>query len=204
MPWGAAAAIVGGVVGAVGSKKAAGKKVKGINAAVGQQENTLANTLGLLQPGREVGNQALNTFASAFIPGFEGIAGLDPISAEQLSEQFRNLPGTQFQINEAERAVGNSFASRGGAFSGNAVRALGDRTAGFAADRTFAGLERLLGLGERSTFGAVGAESSAGANISNLFVKKGLAKSQGVQAGTEAIQGGLNNLLFSAGGGFGK
>ncbi len=78
---GAAIAIVGAAVGAAGSKKGAVKRVKGINRAVDQQNLTLENILGLLQPGREVGNQALNTFASAFIPGFEGIDGMDPIAA---------------------------------------------------------------------------------------------------------------------------
>ena len=184
-------------IGAFGNKKAGKRRVRGINKGITEQRDTFSDISDLFGPGRDVGNQALNTFASAFIPGFEGIAGLDPIAAEELSAIFRNLPGTQFQINEAERAVGNSFASRGGAFGGNAIRELGERTAGIAADRTFGGLERLLGLGERATFNTAGARGTSGVNISNLFVRRGEAKAKGVEGVTSALQGGLNNFLLS-------
>ena len=204
MPVGAAigiGSVASGFLGARGAKKAAGARVAGINEGVGEQRNTLEAILELFAPGRTAGNQALNTFASAFIPGFQGVAGLDPISAEDLSEQFANLPGTQAGLDLIEKNVGNSFAARGGAFGGNALRALTDRQTNFFADRTFNSLRELMGVGERATFGSAGATESTGANISNLLVGAGEARAGGIEGKynsfNNAIQGGLNSFLLN-------
>ncbi len=196
----AGGAILAGVIGAQGAKSAAGDIAGGNAAAIAEQRRQFDLILGLTEPGRQTGNQALNALGSAFIPGFEGTAGFDAIDSEQLSEIFRNLPGTEFAVAEAEKSVGNSFASRGGAFGGNAIRALGDRTANLASDRVFNNLLELAGFGPRATGTAANAATNAGNNISGLLSGAGFAQAQGTlgAAGSinNAIQGGLNNFLL--------
>ena len=194
-------AVVSGVLGARGAKKGAEAQTAANEAAIEEQRRQFDIIQGLTQPGREAGNAALNTLGSAFIPGFEGIAGLDPITAQQLTQQFNNLPGTEFAVNQAEKSVGNSFASRGGAFGGNAIRALGDRTANFASDRTFNNLLQIAGFGPSATNTAANAASNSGNSISALLNASGNAQASGFQgaAGSinNAVQGGLNNFLLN-------
>ena len=192
--------ILSAIIGSSGARSGARARVAGGQQGIEEQRNTLAQIMEMFGPGREAGLGALNTFASAFIPGFEGVGGLDPINSGDLSEIFRNLPGTQFGLDQIVKNVGNSFASRGGAFGGNALRALTDRQANFANDRVFCGLRDLIGVGERATVGSAGATSSAGSNIANLFSGQGEARASGFEgaAGSinNAIQGGLNNFLL--------
>ncbi len=125
---------------------------------------------------------------------------LAPVDQEGIAELFRNLPGVQFEIDQAEKSVGNSFASRGGAFGGNAIRALGDRTGEIASSRVTNNLFQLAGFGPQATGTAANAAANAGNNISGLLQGAGFAQQQGFQnAGAginNAIQGGLNNFLL--------
>ncbi len=196
---GVGGAIAGGVIGSKGAKDAAAAEVAGSEAAIAEQRRQFDLILGLTEPGRDTGNAALNTLGFAFIPGFEGVEGFDAIDPEQLSEIFKNLPGTEFAVSEAQKSVGNSFASSGGAFGGNAIRALGDRTANLASDRVFNNLLELAGFGPRATGTAANAAANAGNNISGLLAGQGFSNAQGIlgAAGSvnNAVQGGLNNLL---------
>lgn len=201
-----AAAIIGGsllsgAAGVIGNKKAASAQRDASAAGIAEQRRQFDIIQGLTQPGREAGNAALNTLGSAFIPGFEGIAGLSPIGADELSAQFNNLPGTQFALEQTEKAVGNSFASRGGAFGGNAIRALGDRVSNFASDRVFNNLLQIAGFGPGATNTAANSAQNTGNNIANLLTNAGNASASGFQgaAGSinNAVQGGLNNFLLN-------
>ena len=202
---GATAAIVGGsilsgVIGARGAKSAASTQVGASTQAIAEQRRQFNTILGLTEPGRQTGNQALNALGSAFIPGFEGVAGFDAIDQGQLAEIFQNLPGVQFEIDQAEKSVGNSFASRGGAFGGNAIRALGDRTGEIASSRVTNNLLQLAGFGPQATGTAANAAANVGNNVSGLLTGAGFASAQGTlgAAGSinNAIQGGLNNFLL--------
>ena len=205
MAIGTGLAILGGSLlsagaGIFGAKKGAKAQQAASTAGIEEQRRQFDIIQGLTQPGREAGNQALNTLGSAFIPGFEGIAGFDAIDQGQLSEIFRNLPGTQFALDEVEKSVGNSFASRGGAFGGNAMRALGDRTANFASDRVFNNLLSIAGFGPAATNTAAQSAQNTGNSISQLLANAGNAAASGFQgvAGSinNAVQGGLSNFLL--------
>ncbi len=198
---GAVGAIGGGLIGAKGNKDAAAAVTAGNAGATEEQRRQFDTILGLTEPGREAGNQALNTLGSAFIPGFEGIAGFDPQDSGDLSEIFNNLPGTQFAVDQATKAVGNSFASSGSAFGGNAMRAVGDRVSNFASDRVFNNLLEIAGFGPRATGTAANAAANTGNSIAGLLQGSGFANSQAAlgTAGSfnNAFQGGLNNFLLA-------
>ncbi len=205
MSWIATAIVVGsvasGVLGSRAAKKGAKAQTAASNAGIEEQRRQFDIIQQLTAPGRNAGNQALNTLGSAFIPGFEGIAGFDAIDQSQLSEIFNNLPGTQFALEQTEKSVGNSFASRGGAFGGNAIRALGDRVSNFASDRVFNNLLEIAGFGPRATDTAANSAQNTGNNIAQLLTNAGNAQASGFQgqAGSinNAVQGGLSNFLLN-------
>ena len=216
--------IIGGGLGLLGAREQADAAQSGIDFSE-RQFNTI---LDLTQPQRDVSNAALNTLASAFIPGFAGISAgnqpntpnidpqlirrlglpltesppgvsrgtLEPVDANALSDIFRNLPGSEFAVNEAERAVGNSFASRGGAFSGDAIRALGDRVSNIASDRVFNSLFQLAGFGPGATNTASSAALSTGNSVASLLGAQGAARASGLGSVNNAVQGGLSNFLL--------
>ena len=250
MPVGAGIAISTVVSAGIGlaSSRQASKSIEGSSAAaIAEQRRQFDLILGLTSGGRQVGNEALNTLASLFIPGFEGLnvggsggsggsgdsggSGRDlgqigrliestgffgdsgdgdtsdggtrlaPVDQEGIAELFRNLPGVQFEIDQAEKSVGNSFASRGGAFGGNAIRALGDRTGEIASSRVVNNLLQLAGFGPQATGIAANAAANTGTNISGILTGAGFAQAQNAQntgaSVNNAIQGGLNNFLLT-------
>lgn len=200
MPIGAAivgSSIISGGLGARGSRKAAQSQERGNLAAIEEERRQFDKIIELTQPGRDVGNAALNQLAGIFGVGGEGI------DANTLSETFRNLPGSEFLINEAERGVGASFAARGGAFGGNAIRALGERTAGIAENQVINRLLQLAGFGPQATGQAVAGTSGTSNNIASLLSGIGAARAGGFAgaAGSvnNAFQGGLSNFLLAQG-----
>lgn len=261
--------VIGGLGSVIGANSAADAQADASNASIAEQRRQFDTMLGLTSPQRNVGNQALNTLASAFIPGYSGMnvplygpeyqqaadsayqnwlaqgngqqagprrgqtkprmwAGIqggggqtsrqqfdrlvsqgqitipgqqmNPIGANQLSEQFNNLPGTQFMLNEMTKNIGNSFAARGGALGGNALRALADRTSNFAADRIFGQLNTLAGYGNQASSQAAQGALNTGANIGNTLYQQGSDRASGILAGYggvgQAVNGGLSNWLM--------
>jgi len=196
-------ALASGAAGVIGAKKGAKAQAKGTQSAIDEQRRQFDIILGLTQPGREVGNQALNTLAQAFIPGFTGGEGGDPITGNTLSDIFSNLPGTQFLTDQARRGVEASGSAVGDPFGGNVQREIGFQTAALAENQVINRLLQLAGFGPQATGQAVAGSSAASGNISQLLASLGGSNAAGIfgQAGSinNAIQGGLNNFLLARG-----
>ena len=209
MPVAAAISAVSSVgsalIGSRGAKKAAEAQVAGGQSAIDEQRRQFDIILGLTEPGREVGNQALNTLAQAFIPGFTGFGGEAEtgggVDANTLSGIFSNLPGSQFLVDQSRRGVEASGAAVGDPFGGNVLREIGTQTAGLAENQVINRLLQLAGFGPQATGQAVSGASAAGGNIAQLLASIGNAQATGIQgsAGSinNALQGGLNSLLLS-------
>ena len=237
--------LVSGVLGARSSDRAADAQVESNQAAIEEQRRQFDTILGLTQPQRDVGNQALNVLASAFIPGFQGLSVSDPsatppnvlaqsptlnfpfgfevpnpnfqpatqptsttnqlapINSAALSDIFRNIPGAQFQVDEAVNAIENSAAAAGGTLSGNTLRAISDRSGNIAANTVFNGLGQLAGVGQIGTNNAVNAATNVGNNVSNLLNANGVARASGINDSAasinNAVQGGIMNYLLLGG-----
>ena len=189
--------IISGLIGSSSSRDAARAQAAGQQAGIDEQRRQFDTLLGLTEPQREVGNAALGVLGQAFIPGF----GDGSVTGESLSTQFRNLPGAQFAVNEATRNLNNSFAARGGALSGNALSAIGDRTANIASNTIFNGLGQLAGIGQVGTNTAAQGALNSGNNIANLLAAQGNARASGINASgasiNNALQGGLSNLVIA-------
>jgi hypothetical protein len=300
-------AAVSGGLGLLGADKAADAAAQGSAQAIAEQRRQFDTLLGLTAPQRNVGNQALNALASAFIPGYTGmqapgagvnaftVAGaggksggipslafgvpglgnigsrtkssnrpiaendlqrlldtvrgnptaydeqgeiqalisknrpgaqgqilnalssnqlgyfapqqMPALTADDLAQQFYRTPGNQFALDETLNVIGNSFAARGGAFGGNAQRALAERIPNLLMDRTFGQLNVLAGFGNQATGLAGQGAMNTGANVSNLLAQAGADRGSGIAAqygaAGNALQGGLQNwlLLKQLGGG---
>jgi hypothetical protein len=111
---------------------------------------------------------------------------------------FSASPDYQFRRNEGMRGIENSFAARGGAASGNALRALTEFNSGLASGEFgnfFNRQAALAGIGQTATNQGVGAAQSTGANVGNLLMGGANARASGIEGSTNALSGILQNLL---------
>lgn len=123
---------------------------------------------------------------------------------------FTTSPGYDWRRTEGQRGVGSSFAARGGATSGNALRALTELNQNMASNEYGNWWNQqagLAGVGQSAT-NAVGALGQNNANsISGLLGGIGDARGSGYlsQAGSlnTALNNGLNAYLLMRGGYFG-
>lgn len=123
---------------------------------------------------------------------------------------FFASPDYQFRRDEGMRDIGNSFAARGGAFSGNALRGLTDFNQNLAASEFgnyFNRQAALAGIGQTATNSLTNAAGQSGANIAGLLSNQGQARASGIMGQANSIGGainsGLQNWLLMRGGYFG-
>lgn len=110
---------------------------------------------------------------------------------------FQASPDYNFRRQEGMRGIENSFAARGGAASGNALRALTDFNSNLASSEYGNFTNRLLamaGMGQASTNQAVNAAQYTGGNVANLLGQQANARASGIVDSSNALTGGLNNM----------
>lgn len=115
---------------------------------------------------------------------------------------FFTSPGYQFRRDEGTRGLERSAAARGGAFSGNALRALAEFNSGLASQEFGNYVNQLgtiAGIGQSSTnqTAAYGAENAANAGANARYA--GEARASGITNQANIIGQGLNALGGIAG-----
>jgi hypothetical protein len=155
---------------------------------------------------------------------FEGRAspmvGATTGGASDMSPFFTS-PDYNFRRSEGQRDIGNSFAARGGAFSGNALKALSEFNSNLASgefgnwwnrqaglvDAGQGGTAQTASAGANTANAITGINQNAAGNIGNSMMQAGNARASGIQGATNAFQQGsantANALGFFFGGGFG-
>jgi hypothetical protein len=111
-------------------------------------------------------------------------------------ERFQQMPGYQFGLSQGLQSVDRSAAARGGALSGNAVRAsnqFGQDYAGTKFNEEFNRLMAMAGLGQVATGSAVNTGSNYAANAGNLMQQQGDARASGIMGTTNSVVNGINN-----------
>lgn len=96
---------------------------------------------------------------------------------------FTNSPGYQFRRDEGQRDIGNSFAARGGAFSGNALRGLTDFNQNLASNDYYNfvnQLNNLAGLGQTATSNAAQYGQNYANQGGNALANIGDARASGI------------------------
>ena len=113
-------------------------------------------------------------------------------------DRFFASPDYQFRRDEGQRDIGNSFAARGGAASGNALKALTEFNSNMASGEFGNYYNRLAGMAGMGSQ-ATGNVAGAGNNYSNAMMGSqgavGDARASGVMGGANSIMGGVNSGL---------
>jgi hypothetical protein len=115
---------------------------------------------------------------------------------------FFQSPGYQFRRDEGTRGLERSAAARGGAFSGNALRALAEFNSGLASNEFgnyFNQLASIAGIGQTATnqTAAYGAQNAANAGRNALAA--GEARASGIIGQGNAIGQGVSDLAGAYG-----
>lgn len=125
--------------------------------------------------------------------GQSALGRLDRVAAGDMS-QFFTSPDYNFRRSEGQRDIGNSFAARGGAASGNALRALSEFNSNLASGEFGNWWNRTAsqaGVGQTtaSNLGSLGA--NAASNIGNINMGAATNAGQFGIAGANARASGL-------------
>jgi hypothetical protein len=171
--------------------------IKALESGMSFDEINQLGRLGALNP-REI--EKLNKYLTpeqiqqlSAVPGSTGSGGTAPTG-----RGFTASPDYQFRRDEGVRDLGNSFAARGGAFSGNALRALTQFNSGLASGEYgnwFNRRAQLAGLGGQATQNAQGAVQNTTNNISGLTQAQGDARASGILGGYNSVANSVNNGL---------
>lgn len=140
------------------------------------------------------------TGKNATTTGGDWVRAADP---NAVSRQFMMLdPSYQFRLDQGNRSLNNSFAARGGALSGNALRALADYNQDLASTE-FGNIANryasLAGLGQATAtnLGSVGANTAQ--SVGNNMMHTGAARASGYTGMANSLNGLLNNGLMMYG-----
>jgi len=195
MAIGTAGALIGGsLIGAagnlIGAKKGAKAQSRAADAGIAEQRRQFDALRQDQLPWQQAGVSALNRLQ-------------DPTA-------FTASPDYDFRRAEGMRGLENSFAARGGALSGNAIRAATDFNSNLASGEFGNWWNRqagLAGVGQAATNAVGNAGMMTGANVANLLGQQGQARASGIQGMTNAIGGGIGDLAaiwgYRQAGGFG-
>lgn len=210
-----AAAIVGGslisgALGASAANKASKAQSKAADQSVAEQRRqydlTRTDTLAAQSQAR-----------TDLAPWMQ--AGQNALSNLQNPAAFQASPGYEWLRSQGEKGVGNSFAARGGAFSGNALKALSEFNQGLASQEYGNWWNRQAGMAGvgQNTAGQLGNQAISGANalgafganaagnIGNSLMAAGDARASGVMGTANSLAGAANtglNLWLANRGGF--
>jgi hypothetical protein len=188
-----AAAIVGGsvisgVLGASAANKASKAQQNSANAATAEQKRQFDISNANMQPWLQSGQQGLND--------------LNALSNGDSSKFFTD-PGYQFALSEGQRGVGSSFAARGGAASGNALKALSQFNQGLASQQYGDYYNRTAaraGMGQQTVNSLANLGQNYANNAGQTMMASGDARASGIIGSanslSQGIAGGLNSYQY--------
>ncbi len=186
-----------------------------------QAYGDIANEFGYTQPAYTTNNQlmaTMNPLTSKDISkmlkhgsSYDQIASMgtqqqpqggQPPGQPAQGHGFMESPDYQFRRNEGQRDIGNSFAARGGAASGNALKALSEFNGNLASGEFGNWFNRRMALAGRGDQ-AVSNVQQGGQNYTQQYggnqQQLGDSRASGILGVTGAIQGGLSGVAGSFG-----
>lgn len=145
--------------------------------------------------------------------GTNALGRLDRTSTGDMTNFFAS-PDYNFRREEGMRGLERTAAARGGAFSGNALRALGERNSNLASGEFGDWWDRqagLAGFGQSATNATAMAGQNKANNVSNNMIGAGDARASGIAGQANAWSGAISGLTnygmyngFGGGGGGGQ
>lgn len=179
------------IAGNEAAKDASRAQVRSANAAIDEQRRQFDLTRQDMMPWMDAGRNALGRLE-------------DPTAS------FTASPDYEFRRGEGTRGIQQTAAARGGAFSGNALRALAEYNSNLASGEFGNWWNRqagLAGVGQAtaSNLGHLGANTAG--NVGNALMAAGDARASGIIGGANALSAGVSGALdawqYGRGGGFG-
>lgn len=177
MSWGfVAGAAVTAIGGAVAADQAGDAAADGADASVAESRRQYDQTRQDMMPWLKTGRVALKHLRNP-------------------DQFFKASPDYEFVRNEGQRNLGNSWAAKGGAFSGNALRSLSEFNTNLAKGEFGNWWNRqagLAGVGQSTatSLGDFGARSAS--NIGNAYQNAGDARASGIIQGFNSLANGVN------------
>jgi hypothetical protein len=171
-----AASGVNALLGYSAADDAADAESAAYQAAIEEQRRQYDTTRSDLMPWMDTGRGALNRLN-------------DPAASYAAS------PGYEWARTEGQRDIGNHFAARGSAQSGNAMRALAEFQTGLAQQdygNWWNQQAGLAGVGQTATNTAANVGQNTAANVGNFMANQGASRASGVIGRRAALAGGLN------------
>lgn len=213
MPWGFAAAAVGGaLVSGYSANQAANTQANAANNATQVQQNMFNATQANAQPWVQGGQQALSQLVSGTQPGGALTQqAYTPFTAADLNAT--QSPGYAFQLQQGNNALTNA-ASLSGGMNSNNLQGLINYNQGAAntdyqqslanymsqfqqgnnvRQQNFANLSNLSQTGANAGLGLGSQSASVGSQIGNNIVGAGQATASGQVGVGNAITGGVSN-----------
>jgi hypothetical protein len=137
-------------------------------------------------------------------PQQAGPAPAAPAAAGSQSgwDAIRNAPDYQFQLEQGTRNVGNSFAARGGAASGNALRALAQFNQGLADQGVDKFMQRRMNIvngGTTATNNVQNAGNTYSNNLMDSQRQQGDARASGVLGTTNTLGNAIGDFMYGWG-----
>ena len=212
---GAGASIFGANKAADAQKKAAKKQAKATQAALKQQKEALERQIGLQEPFRQVGVNALAQYPTAAAPSYTPFG----------MPQFKTDPGYNFRLAEGLKALERSASARGLLQSGGTLKGIQQYGQNIASDEyqnafnrylleqtkmreeRLAPLEYQIGLGQAAASGQAANVGTTAGQTSALTL--GLGELAAQRGNVQAAQymggaGAIGNALSSIGTGIGS
>lgn len=158
-------------------------------------QNPDGTSVGTLNPGGANGRFTPNGTPIAETPAPTQGPGAAPTGPDMSG--FFNSPGYQFRRDEGTRDIGNSFGAAGGAFSGNALKALAEFNSGLASQefgQHVNQLNQIAGNGQQAT----SENNQLGANAANVQGRNALyagdSRASGIENTANIVGSGINQL----------
>lgn len=172
---------VNSLLGANAANQASDAQVAALDRAIAENARQYDTTRMDLMPWLDAGKNALTQLND---PG----------------NYFTASPDYNFVRGEGERDIGNSFAARGGALSGNALRALTEFNSNLASGEFNNWWNRQAGragVGQNTAvnLGSLGADSARTAG--NYLTNQGTARASGVLGKYSSVANGLNDGIYN-------
>lgn len=156
---------------------------KASTAGIGQANTTMGNINSLYKPQTTLGNGAMSTLGSSL-----GING-KPANYNN----FLNMPGYQFAVQQGTQAIQRQAAAMGSAYTPNTAQAVGQYVTGTAMqdyNTYISQLQNAAGFGASANQELTGANLQTAGNIEQLGTNAGMAQA-GMYAGVGQTAGGL-------------
>lgn len=204
---GAGASVFGASKASKSAKDAAKEQTKATNAAIAAEQKALERQIGLQEPFRQVGVNALAQYPGAAAPSYQPFG----------MEQFNVDPGYQFRMSEGLKALERSAASRGILSSGQTLKDItrfGQDTASQEYQNAFSRymleterkrretldpLEYQIGLGQAAASGQAANIGTTAGSTSNLMQALGNINAQRAVTQGNIATGTMNTLGNIAG-----